>query len=925
MLLLASWVSALLLLPGVDSDAADTLFAGPGEQQDYNDWLKGMQSWRDQVVQATNNVCARSPDDAECIYLNPKVNWTRTSYVQPQTHLYDRYLYDPVRHEYTVDRYLKYTEDLYGGIDSILIWPTYTNIGIDDRNQWDYFRTLPGGLEGVKNLTEQFHANGVHVLWAYNPWDAGTRDEGESHWQTMARLLKETNGDGFNGDTMGYIYREFWDAGVQASHPFVGEAEGGGYGSSTDEAWSSSAWAPLGWGYFFAGQLDSVTQVYGPEPGVDKLKWLDPRGRRMTHVCDRWAKQRWEPIQLALFNGIGYESWENVWSVYVHFNERDAEGLRRVATMLRWLGKHEYIQNYRRWEPFTPALTSVASVPSATADSVSEAAANTWGMARGYNCYQGAGATDLETPQGTAYGEVSLADCKQVCLNTAGCTGITVETITGGLVKCYRRKDIVPDLCAYPSEWQDTYLLNHASVAPKQASGVYASRFDHMNGEDCVWTIINKGDADATALLDISACPVYRNHGQNVGRVFNLWAGHEMAPDESKVRITVEAQGYMAVLMTGPSSSRSTDLQDLLQRMASMFHQAPLAHYNNSWHPLPQSMQKSSDTARYEKAPTGMVEVPLAKAFHFVAGGVEIEGGCDATNDPVGVCCSMACAQFSLTSAQCQCPFWGEDTRGVDVQFPWEKHARRIHNHSMNVGPFFIDKDLVTNSDYATFLLNSSYKPKDSSFFLRHWSNHSPASLPEELKELPVVYVSLEDARAFCGWAGKRLPHVYEWQLAAQGSAADRIYPWGNDDNKGNYPEVARGRNVPTLPHVGAFSPQGDSPYGVRDMVGLVWQYTDEFQDDHTRSVLLKGSSLYNPILSDTFPASPQVGNWYFPPAREVNKHNKMMLMDDSYERASTLGFRCVADHIDGQPGPYHFTSAGHDEAGGADTILIML
>jgi len=181
--------------------------------------------------------------------------------------------------------------------------------------------------------------------------------------------------------------------------------------------------------------------------------------------------------------------------------------------------------------------------------------------------------------------------------------------------------------------------------------------------------------------------------------------------------------------------------------------------------------------------------------------------------------------------------------------------------------------------------------------------------LPAELKDRPVVYVSLADARAYCQWAGKRLPHAYEWQLAAQGPKADRIYPWGNSDSGGNYPEVARGRTVPPLPPVGSFSPVGDSPFGVRDMVGLVWQYTDEFQDNHTRSVLLKGSSLYNPILSNTFPASPQVGNWYFPPAREVNKHNKMMLMDDPYERASTLGFRCAADHVSGQPGPHHFTS----------------
>mmetsp|Transcript_125308 Transcript_125308/g.304276 ORF Transcript_125308/g.304276 Transcript_125308/m.304276 type:complete len:91 (+) Transcript_125308:421-693(+) len=72
------------------------------------------------------------------------------------------------------------------------------------------------------------------------------------------------------------------------------------------------------------------------------------------------------------------------------------------------------------------------------------------------------------------------------------------------------------------------------------------------------------------------------------------------------------------------------------------------------------------------------------------------------------------------------------------------------------------------------------------------------------------------------------------------------------------------------------------------------------------RTVLLKGSSLYTPMLSSDFPALTQVGNWYFPKALEVDRHGRMMLMDDPYERAATLGFRCAADHAEGLPGPHH-------------------
>jgi formylglycine-generating enzyme required for sulfatase activity len=85
---------------------------------------------------------------------------------------------------------------------------------------------------------------------------------------------------------------------------------------------------------------------------------------------------------------------------------------------------------------------------------------------------------------------------------------------------------------------------------------------------------------------------------------------------------------------------------------------------------------------------------------------------------------------------------------------------------------------------------------------------------------------------------------------------------------------------------VGSHSPEGDSPFGVADLVGNIWQYTDEFQDDHTRAVILRGGSNYYPTGS----------HWYFPQALELNTHNKYFLMDARYERAGTVGFRCVAD-----------------------------
>ena len=78
------------------------------------------------------------------------------------------------------------------------------------------------------------------------------------------------------------------------------------------------------------------------------------------------------------------------------------------------------------------------------------------------------------------------------------------------------------------------------------------------------------------------------------------------------------------------------------------------------------------------------------------------------------------------------------------------------------------------------------------------------------------------------------------------------------------------------------------------DLVGNVWQFTSAFADEHTRGVVLKGGSNYRPEARLT---NHSTKNWYFPQTRQsLTLHNKMLLMDESYERAGTVGFRCVKD-----------------------------
>ena len=111
------------------------------------------------------------------LYGRPEFMWARSNFMQPQMMVEDRYFYDPKTRKYTVNRYLNDLEACYGGIDSVLIWPVYPNVGIDNRSQFDLVRDMPGGYEGVQAMIGDFHRRGAHVFFPMMPWEAGTHDE----------------------------------------------------------------------------------------------------------------------------------------------------------------------------------------------------------------------------------------------------------------------------------------------------------------------------------------------------------------------------------------------------------------------------------------------------------------------------------------------------------------------------------------------------------------------------------------------------------------------------------------------------------------------------------------------------------------------------------------------------------------------------
>jgi formylglycine-generating enzyme required for sulfatase activity len=389
---------------------------------------------------------------------------------------------------------------------------------------------------------------------------------------------------------------------------------------------------------------------------------------------------------------------------------------------------------------------------------------------------------------------------------------------------------------------------------PMQQYGVFASQWP---GEtETLWTIVNRNGYSASGRQML--VPYQAN-----AHYFDLWHGVEIHPERegnlSVLTFDIENNGFGAIL---EQTAHDPKLDKLLPAML-VLSAHPLSQFSHEWHSLHQQLVPIEETKRVSGAPDGMVKIPEAD-YVFRVNGIEIEG----MNDD-----------------------------GVDFQYPWESSARRYHEHRIHIESFWIDKYPVTNADYKRFMDVTHYHPADDHNFLKDWSN---GTYPAGWGNKPVTWVSLEDARAYAHWAGKRLPHEWEWQYAAQGTDG-RMYPWGNQWPQPPMPapessaEIAPASVYFPLPDKGRDAlaasdvdshPAGASPFGVMDMVGNVWQWTDEYLDEHTRAAVLRGGSHYQP----------QGSRWYFPQAYKLSQHGKYLLMAPSIDRSGTLGFRCAKD-----------------------------
>jgi len=215
----------------------------------------------------------------------------------------------------------------------------------------------------------------------------------------------------------------------------------------------------------------------------------------------------------------------------------------------------------------------------------------------------------------------------------------------------------------------------------------------------------------------------------------------------------------------------------------------------------------------------------------------------------------------------------GEFTMGSDTGNDDEKPIHKIYLNN-----YYIDKYEITNVQYAECVsAGKCTQPHETNSDTRDTYYGRP-----KFANYPVIYVNWMQAKAYCEFAGKRLPTEAEWEKAARGTDG-RMYPWGNDEP--NDKLLNYGGNVDDTTEVGSY-PNGASPYGVMDMAGNVWEWVS---NDY-KVYPYKADDGHEDLLSNNNKAI-RGGSWF---NSSLNSRASGRLFDNPTNNSYLIGFRCA-------------------------------
>lgn len=298
-------------LPVMPSGAPSygSVIDAPEDAEKWPAFRKDLDAWRKSKRRELNYTGSS--------YGDPAFHWASLNYTCCFLMMYDLDFYNPEKGIYTTDKILERGDREFGGYDSVVLWHAYPRIGIDERNQFDFYRDMPGGLEGVKKAVHEFQARGLRVFINYNPWDVSTRRELKPDIDALVEIIIGIDADGIFLDTLKKADADFRKKldNIRPGIALEGELPADLELLPTQH---------LSWAQWFGDKY---------VPGVLRNKWYERR--HMQHQIARWNRDHTQELQQAWMNGSGMMIWENVFGQWIAWSERDKSLLRTMLPIQR--------------------------------------------------------------------------------------------------------------------------------------------------------------------------------------------------------------------------------------------------------------------------------------------------------------------------------------------------------------------------------------------------------------------------------------------------------------------------------------------------------------------------------------------------------------------------------------------------------------
>jgi len=230
----------------------------------------------------------------------------------------------------------------------------------------------------------------------------------------------------------------------------------------------------------------------------------------------------------------------------------------------------------------------------------------------------------------------------------------------------------------------------------------------------------------------------------------------------------------------------------------------------------------------------------------------------------------------------------------------------------VSVLPFHIDKQLVSFSDFESFVKETNYITdaekfgnslvfdySDKLWKILDGVDYKHPQIPRKKitdSNHPVTQISWKDAKCYCEYYGKRLPTDYEWELSAKNGNGSykKTYSWGDKSKngskyaanfwQGNFPYV--NNNLDGFKYTSPVGYFGENELGMTDMGGNVWQWC---QDDiaPTMEEALVDTAMRKVLRGGSFLCDPDICHGF-------NVHGRSSTSPET--SSCHIGFRCAKD-----------------------------